>query len=238
MRKVACETCQVRRQSVIRDLAVDEIDCFEACGSSALYRKRQVIFHEDTPANALYIVCSGAVKLYQSDRFGHEHILHVAAAGEIIGEIHSDPERRHSVSAEAITEAQLRYLPREALAVLLRRKPQVGIRLIEALSRTAAEARRQVRTLALKRAESRMADLLLRLTELDAAPDHEPAAGIRLSYSRRELGDMIGVAPETAIRLLSRLKRSKIVEVNGRELVITDRPRLLRLAQHDEVAAA
>lgn len=237
MRKISCENCAIRPQSIIRDLAVDQLDGFRACGTSGIYRKRQVVFHEEAPAIGLYLVCAGLVKLYQSDRFGREHIVHVAGPGEVLGELPSDPEAPYSTSAEALVESQVCFLPRATLVSFIQKNPLTGVRLIEALSRAVGAARRKVRSLTLKRAENRMAELLLELTAATGTRTADGRQRFTIPYSRRELADMIGVAPETAIRLLSRLKGRRIIATEQRQVVICDPERLARLANHDAVAA-
>lgn len=237
MRKIACEICPVRPMSIIRDLPSSELDQFRACGMSTIYRKRQVVFHEETPATGLYMVCSGLVKLYQSDRFGREHIVHVCGPGEVLGELPAAPDTPYSVSAEALVDSQLYYMPRESLARFIERYPMTGVHLIGALSCALGAARRKVRTLALKRAENRMAELLLGLAETLGRTGADGLPRLTLPYSRRELGDMIGVAPETAIRLLRRLEERRIIATQHRQLVIRDADKLTRLANHDGLEA-
>ena len=238
MRKVECEHCGVREQSIVKDLSSDELAAFGGCGVRAVYKRRQVIFHEGTPANGLYILCQGAVKMYQSDRFGHDHILHIAVPGDVMGELPQDQTECYSVSAEALTDSQLCYLPRERLVQFVSKHPVVGIRLIEAFSKSLASARKKVRALALKRAENRLAELLMQLAVAAGEPMKNGSTRMRLDYSRRELAEMIGVSTETAIRLLGRLKQKRANTTQHRELIITDAEKLARLANHDNIATA
>src|SRR3990172_9235338 len=127
MRRIVCESGAIRDTSCIADMPAEKIDEFRALSTVAIYKPRQVVFHEGTAAGGLYILCHGAVKLYQSDRFGREHILGVAAPGDVLGELPLDPTEPYSVSAEAITEAQLCYLARERLAPFIQMHPMVGI---------------------------------------------------------------------------------------------------------------
>lgn len=236
MRRIDCEHCVVRGRDVIQDLPLDKFDEFRASAVTAIYKRRQVIFHEGTPANGLYILCSGAVKLYQSDRFGHDHILDIAVPGDVLGELPGDPAEPYSSSAEALADSQLCYLPRERLVPLIAQYPMIGVRLIEAFSRAIATARKKVRALALKRAENRLAELLVQLAEVAGEPVGNGTTRMRLDYSRRELAEMIGVSTETAIRLLARLKQKKTIDTNHRELIIIDAEKLARLANHDSMA--
>ena len=232
MRKIQCEACPVRGRSVICDLPLDVLADFRAAGSTGVYRPHQVLFTEGSPTAGLYLVCHGAVKLYHSDRFGRDHILEVAGPGAVLGELPLDRDDVLSVSAEAITESQLCFLPRDHLVSFVQKYPLTGVRLIAALSHELAAARRKVRDLALKGAESRLADLLMQLARADGSAGSGERLNLR--YTRRELAEMIGVSTETAIRLLGKLKSKGALSVNRREIVIDDADKLAKIAQYDE----
>jgi CRP/FNR family transcriptional regulator len=210
---------------------------FRAAGMTVLYRPHQVILGEGMPAAALDLICHGAVKLYHADRFGREHILAVVGPGAVLGELSLDDGEPLSSSAEALTEVQVLHLPRERVAAFIRRHPDTAMRFLAALSRELAVARRKVRELALKGAQSRLAGLLLQLAhgEGDCGA---PALRLDLPYRRRELAEMIGVSTETAIRMLAALKRKGAIATEGREIVITDLAKLTRIAQHEEALPA
>jgi CRP-like cAMP-binding protein len=231
VRRVPCEQCGAEACCIVRDLPTAEMDEFRACGLVGLYRRRQVIFHEEAPSEGIHLLCEGTVKLYQSDRFGRDHILAIAGPGEVLSELALEPGERYAVSAEALTDSQVCYLPRERLVSFMQRHPMVAVRLVGALSRSLAAARRKAGELALKRAECRLADLLMRLVH--AEPTTLGSSRVTLSYSRRELAEMIGVSTETAIRLLAKLKQIGVITTEHRELVVTDPARLARIASHD-----
>ena len=221
----------------IADLPIDDLADFEACRVPGLYRARQVIFHQGTPANGLYVLCHGTVKLFQADRFGREFIIDVATPGTVLGELGLDDSETYSASAEALTESQLSFLPREHLVRLIERHPNTAVRLVATLSKALARVRCTAGELALKRADARLAHLLLRFAD-DARRDGTAGNGpirIRLAYSRRELAEMIGISTETAIRLLGKLKRQRMIATDGGEIVFTDFERLTRLAHNGDL---
>lgn len=238
MRKIPCESCPVREEVCIASVAPDKIEEFRACGAVAIYKPRQVIFHEGTPAVGLYILCYGAVKLYQSDRFGHDHILGIAAPGDLLGELPLDPTEPYSVSAEVLTESQLCYLPRDRLVEFIQANPTTSLRLIAALSKSLSAARRKAGDLALKPAETRLAEILVQLANTPPTEGgRSNPTRVALGYSRRELAEMIGVSTETVIRLLGRLRRKGLITSHGREIVISDVEKLSRLANHVSIDA-
>ncbi len=232
MRRIPCDACPVRSTNLLCDVPADVLGDLRSAGTVGIFRPRQVIFGEGTPAAALYLVCHGAVKLYHSDRFGRDHILEIAGPGALLGELSLHEGDVMSVSAEAVTEAQVSCLPRERIAAFIGRHPEHGMRFLSALSRELGLARRKVRELALKGAESRLAGLLLELARSEGNPAGDRP--LHLRYTRRELAEMIGVSTETAIRLLAALKRKGVITAQGRQIVLTDVGRLLRIAQHDE----
>jgi CRP/FNR family transcriptional regulator len=238
MRRILCENCAIRDTGIIADLPVEKLDEFRACSVTAIYKPRQVVFHEGTSACGLYILCHGAVKLYQSDRFGRDHILGVAGPGDVLGELPVDPTESYSTSAEVLTESQLCYLPRERLVQFIQLHPMTGVRLIAALSTALGAARKKVRDLALKPAETRLAELLVQLARSTGRPAQNGATRVILRYSRREIAEMIGISTETAIRLLGRLKKKRVITVHQRELVISDVEKLMRFANQGSVATS
>jgi CRP-like cAMP-binding protein len=222
----------MRGSGVVCDVPPERLADFKEMGVTSTYKPRQVIFSAGNRSDGLYLVCHGAVKLYHSDRFGRDHILEVAAPGAVLGEIFSDPEETLSVSAESVTEAQLCHLERNRLLRFLKSDPLMGARLIEALSSELALARRKAGDLALKRADSRLASLILQLVGVDAD------SSIRLDYTRRELAEMVGVSTETAIRLLAKFKRDGVISLAGRRLVVTDQDKLARIARYSDIEAS
>jgi len=235
MRRIPCDACRARSGSVVCDLPADVLADFRASGSVMLYRPRQVIFGEGGPASALYLVCHGAVKLYHADRFGRVHILEIAGPGTLLGELSLDEGDVVSSSAEALTEVQALYLPRDRIGAFVERHPETAMRFLAALSRELAAARHKIRELALKNAESRLAGLLLQLAGTcgDAS-----ASDLQLPHTRRALAEMIGVSTETVIRLLAALKRKGTITTDGRRVVIADADRLTRIARHDDTVAS
>lgn len=204
---------------------------FRNAGSIIAYKPRQVILREGSPIAGLYQVCAGEVKLHQSDHSGRDHIVAIKGPGAVLGELPRDRGQTYSVSAEALIDTRVRFVPREPLERFLQRHPGVALRLIAALSDELAATRNKVRDLALKGAECRLAGLLREFA--DAAGCLSNRRPFALAYSRRDLAEMLGVSTETAIRLLAQLQRAGVVAARRRELIITDAEKLLRVAAPD-----
>ncbi len=229
MKLEPCVGCPTVDTCIVRGLPDDVVADFHASAKFLLCKPHQLVFHEASFANGLFMLCRGTVRLYQSSSSGPTHVLGVVGDGEVLAELLMEPSRHYSVSAEAVTESQVCYLPSDVLVGLVHRHPAIGLRLITALSRSLSEARNKARVLALKRPIGRLAALLLDL--LESSGHRASGERTRLPYSRRALAEMIGVSPETAVRLLSRLKREGIVDADLHSFVVVDAPALAQLAE-------
>lgn len=228
-----CDVCPGRVEGKLCDLPLDVLKEIRDAGSTTIYRPRQILFGEGNRSGGLYLVCRGRVKLYQSDRFGRERVLEIAGQGSIVGELPLESSQTLSASAEAIEESQICFVSKEQLVPLIGDHPEVGVRLIEALSRELSIARRKVRDLVFKDAGTRLAGVLVDLARDEGA--HEGEVQLRLDFTRAELAQRIGVSTETAIRLLRKLANRGVFDVQGRDLKIPDLGRLTRIARADEL---
>ncbi len=233
MRRIACDDCPARAQGNLCDLPLATLNDIRKAGITTAYRPRQVLFGEGNPADGLYLICQGRVKLYQSDRFGRERVLEIADQGAVVGELALQEDRTLATSAEATEDAQICFVSRERLIPLIREYPDLSVRLIEALSRGLSVARRKFRDLAFKDAGTRLALLLLELAQDSDADQREVV--VHVPYTRAQMAQRVGVSTETAIRLLRKLADRGLLEIHGRDVRITNIERLARVAHSDEL---
>jgi CRP/FNR family cyclic AMP-dependent transcriptional regulator len=192
------------------------------------YRKGEFIFREGDPADYFHILTEGAVKCVKSSAQGKEITLKVLLPGDLFCcEAAVMDAAPHPGCAQPIGDVKVLRLHKKVYFDILRRNPDVALEIIQYLGRRLNEAQENAKGLALEKAESRLASLLVNLAE--RAGVREPD-GIRLAVrlTRQDLADIVGVAVETAIRIMSRLKRAGAVSGTAKRLVIRN---LLRLKQ-------
>lgn len=87
------------------------------------YQKGAVIFLRGSPADFVFCVLSGFVKLYLPHRDGHRTMVSLARPGDLLGFVDSlDPDnnRGQVLEAEAFTKCSMGLLPRDYLVKLMR----------------------------------------------------------------------------------------------------------------------
>ena len=197
-------------------------------------RAGDLLFTEGSPAPGFYLLRHGRMKLFHTDRSGRTFTIGVCEPVALIGELSARDARPQAVSAEALTDCDLQFVPRQHLARLIDASPAFALRLAEMLSEQLSSARRAARDLALRRAEERLAALLLQTLEArtrNGIPSRNDSSRRPLRLSRRDLAERLGVSTETAIRLLSSLRRKGIVDIVCRDITVRSLERLRALAE-------
>jgi len=169
------------------------------------------VFMEGDPADRLYLVTSGRVKMVKHSPDGQETILSLFEGGQIIGEVGVLAGGTYPATAQAMELTTTLSLARQAYIQLLRQHPALAWSLVEELGRRLQAAHETVRSLAVERVERRIARLLLRLA---AATGEKLGDAVQLStpLTRQEIADMTGTTVETAIRTMSKLRRLGLVD--------------------------
>lgn len=105
---------------------LDEPDLVEIAGASVnlVWREGSCIFQKGDTGEALYIVLSGAVRIYD-DVDGREVEIAVTGAGDFFGEHSLLLDTRHTKNVQAVEDTELLVLSKESFAALLASNPKL-----------------------------------------------------------------------------------------------------------------
>ena len=209
-----------------------ERDCRKIAAevTEAHYGKGEYIFREGDPANYFHIVKEGAVKCVKSSADGKECALKVLLPRDLFCcEAAVFDGALHPGTAQPIGDVSILRLNKKFYFGMLRRNPEAALEVIKYLGKRLNEAQENAKILALDRAEQRLAALLTNLTS--RAGVREPdGLHLKVRLTRQDLADMAGVTVETAIRIMGRFKRARLVSGTAKRIVIQDLSKLKHLA--------
>ena len=114
------------------------------------------------------------------------------------------------------------------LEKLLKKKPRVGLVLIDFMKTKLIRSYDKIRDLGQKNARSRVVSFLLDLSE---NLHDEPQLEFVLPLSRTELAEAVGLSEETGIRILQDLKRDKLISIDRNNVALLNLPRLQRISE-------
>ena len=230
VRETACKDCLVLDRCVLSNLTEVQLDEMDKQGIVCRYKKKQRIFYQGEPCLGLFILCSGQVKLTRANRFGKEQILGIINPPGLLEEKDLFTTERHGVSAEAIEDVTVTFLKKEVLLDLFKKNPETALTMIVKLARELEGAQDRIEAMTFKDGRRRLAGLLLKLAE-EYGRTRTDGILLNLKLTRAEIGEMMGTTQETAIRLLSRLKKENLIKDHTQGILILNQGQLKRIAQ-------
>ncbi|MBS1531671.1 MAG: Crp/Fnr family transcriptional regulator [Bacteroidetes bacterium] len=218
-------------KSVLSALNGEEYASLFSNHTSQQYHKGEIIFREGTVPSGIFIIRSGKVKKYKSDREGREQIIYVAGEGELIGYHAVLSEERYPDSAAALEKSLLSFIPKEDFLEVLQRSPYFTQRLLKALSHEFTVFANSISVFAQRTAHERLAIALIVLRE-KFKDDNTPGAEPVLNFSRADLANMAGLATDNVTRLLKEFKSEGILETDGRSIRVKDIKSLVKRSNY------
>jgi CRP/FNR family transcriptional regulator len=204
--------------------SVDEVSRHTVMPAGAL------LFVEGQTPRGVFVLCSGKVKLYTTSKEGKVLILKQAEAGEVLGLSAAISGTNYEVTAETAVPSQLDFIGRQDFMTLLQNQSEVGVHAALSLSREFQGAYRDIHDLVLSRSSSgKLARLLLSSCAPPAFLESEELH-LRSAMTHEEMAQRIGSSRETVTRLLSDLKKKRLIRLDGANLIIRNRSGLEALA--------
>ncbi len=215
-----CNDCEVRGDRLFCNMSPSTVSALDTIKFTGVYPKGSLLFVEGEQPRGVFILCSGRAKLTTSSTEGKVLIVKIAEPGEVLGVSATILGKAYEVSAETIEPAQLNFIKREDFLKFLNMEPEACMHTAQQLSEKYHAAQREIRSLGLSQTTAeKLAKLLLDWCDRGGEPTPK---GLRLKVllTHEEIAQMIGTTRETVTRLLSDLKRRKIIEVKGSTVMV------------------
>lgn len=185
------------------------------------FARNEEIYGEGEPADYVYKVLRGAVRVYKVLNDGRRQISAFCLPGDIFG---LEPGNAHAFSADAISDSAILVVKRSAVTALAARDIASARQLWAVTARELQQMQDHV-LLLIKSAQERIASFLLQMAR------RIPGANeIELPMSRQDIADYLGLTIETVSRTLTQLENSAAIELPAsRRIVIRNRGALNQL---------
>ena len=219
-----CQGCEVRSLALCAVLDGDHLARLRSLGWTLKLAPGQTLFHEGDPATRVFTLTQGSLKLYKLLADGRRQVTGFLHPGDFLG-ISVDDE--HAFSAEALEDSILCWFPRSRFDDFVDEHSAMERELYRMAAHELAAAQQQFVLLGRKTATERLASFLLLLSERAGRSGAQCCETIRLPMSRSDIADYLGLTKETVSRVISALKRDRIVRLDSLDVVeILDRGRL------------
>jgi CRP/FNR family transcriptional regulator len=127
----------------------------------------------------------------------------------------------YDTTAQCLEDTAVVSIARRDFYDLIQRYPSLSMAVISELSRRLRSATDLVRSLAVDRVEQRIARVLLKLANATGRPTPEGLT-IDIPLTRQDVADMTGTTVESAIRVMSKLRRQGLITTHRGRVVLTN----------------
>ncbi|MDP5054551.1 MAG: fumarate/nitrate reduction transcriptional regulator Fnr [Congregibacter sp.] len=216
-----CKSCRLSAICLPFSLEANEIDELDRIVQrSKPLQKNNHLYREGDNFQSVFAVRSGSIKAYRTTDDGREQVTGFYFPGEILG-MDGISNNTHASSAKALETASVCEIPFSSLEKLSASMPLLQRHFFQLMSREITEDQQLITLLSKSSADGRIAALLLSVSMRNARRKLS-ATQFRLSMSRVDIGNYLGLTVETVSRVFSRLQKLKVLSVENKEIEILD----------------
>ncbi len=225
----ACASCSRFSGSMFQDLSGADLEKISGGKSCISFKKGNVFIHEGTRPNGVFCIHSGKVKVYKHGD-GREQIIRIAKEGDLLGYKAILSEEVFPVSAETLEDCNICFVPKQLFMETLFTNSTFAQRILREACRELEIMTSVLTNMAQKTVRERVALTLLTLSDTYGEDALEPGRST-INLKREDLAGLVGTATETLIRLLAELKDEKLIDIDGRKVIVRDKAGLKRFAR-------
>lgn len=226
---IRCQDCSISPLCIPLGLNSDELDELDnIIERKKPIQKGQELFKAGEPLKSLYAIRAGTVKSYTITEQGDEQITAFHLAGDLIG-FDAINTGNHPSFAQALETAMVCEIPYEVLDDLSGKMPRLRQQIMRLMSSEINGDQQMILLLSKKTAEERLASFLHGLSTRFSERGFS-AKEFRLSMTRGDIGNYLGLTVETVSRLLGRFQKTNLIAVDGKYIHILDAEELAILA--------
>lgn len=222
----------------LHERLLQSIPLFKALSSNGLTRLLQAavvhsiaagttLFEQGDPPSVQHIVLSGSVRLFGRSDEGHDVLIDVVAAPDLVIPAAVATGAPYLMQARVAEPSQILLIPARAFQAVVRDEPALAQELIGSLARQFRRMVRQIKNLKLRSSTQRVGCYILAL----AARQGTPGRAV-LPYEKNLIASELGITRESFSRALAALHAVGIA-VHGDTIVIGDPAAMAALCRPD-----
>lgn len=192
------------------------------------YQRGDTLFRAGQPLQSLFAVRSGSIKVYTLDNNGDMQITAFHLPGDLVG-FEAIGSGIHHGYAEAMETSMVCEIPFSHLETLSGHVPALRRQIMRLMSDEITTDKRMLTLLNTRTAEQRLATFLIDLSTRFQTRGLS-SKEFRLTMTRAEIGNYLGLTVETVSRLLGKFQKSGFIAVDGRLITLLEQTNLCNVA--------
>jgi CRP/FNR family cyclic AMP-dependent transcriptional regulator len=174
------------------------------------------IITAEQPGEVVYVILSGAVKVYIDEADGRRVILAISGPGDIVGEMSLVDSAGRSASVVTMETSHMLWMERRAFQHCLDTIPEMNKNLVRILSHKLRLASAQIQALASLDVYGRVARQFLAFAEkYGETDDADGDILIPIRMTQSDLAELVGASRKRVNQVMVSFKKQALVSVDG-----------------------
>lgn len=207
------------------ELNDEELARIESITNKRTYSKREYIFMEGEPREAVYFIQTGTVKIFKVDVNGNEQIINILQKGEMFPHIGFFDTTPYPATAEIIEHVELYAIRIEDFDNLLIEQPSITLKVMKIMGQKIYMLQQRIQELISQDVRHRIIHSVVRLAG-EVGKKKENGIRIEMPITNRDFANMVGSSRETINRIFAHLKKEQLLETDRHGILIYDLDRL------------
>jgi len=210
---------------ILKNLNIEEKEQISNILCRQNVKKGTVLFYENEPADAIYMVKKGKVKISKINADGKELLLGIRKPNEIFALVTLFRKTNYPATAEVIEDGEVVVLKNNDLEKLLLNYPQISISIIQIMGERLYRVQSKFRDAALYGKLGSLASNLLYLAQQHGKVENG-ITKIDIHLTHQDLANYIGAARENVNRMMLMLEKNQIIRMEKGFIYLLDQEQL------------
>jgi CRP/FNR family transcriptional regulator, cyclic AMP receptor protein len=211
----------LQRFNVFQDFPREKLVTAARMMDEHMLKKRDRLYQPGDPADQVYFVKQGHLKLYRRGRFGQKITLAILSPGEVFGDLAFSAGEVHEQEVEALETSLICSITAKDFQALLDLNPALAFSVIQNLGEQRRRLERKIASLVFKDVPARLAEALLELADCCGQPCAHHWAR-ELVITQQDLADLIGATRQVVNATLKQFRRRGLIDARRHRVCLAD----------------
>jgi CRP/FNR family cyclic AMP-dependent transcriptional regulator len=214
----------LRRVAIFADLSEAELQFLAERAVARDYTAGDLVFSEGEPCAGLFVVETGALRIFKSSPSGREQVLSIEGPGASVAELPVFDGGNYPASTGAVKPTRVLFISKQDFYSLCLVHPKVALKVLKVVGARLRRLVGIIEELSFTTVRSRLISFLVRI----AREGKKTSRGVEghLPASNQELASHIGTVRELVSRNLSRLQAEGLIIIEGKKVIIPELSKL------------
>ena len=207
------------RLELLHGMSPEAVHRFNAMVHKTNRRRGEWIFVHGDPADTIYLVQKGRMKITALSEEGHEVLHEIIGPGEIFGDTSVILGIPRTTSAQALETSVLCELRRHDFESLLTAYPEMSMQLLKSVGLRLKKAEAQLLSVVCNDVSTRVREALLEL--IASEPGVRADRPVKIGITQQDLANLIGASRQKTWQALKELESSSVLRLTYRSILVT-----------------